>query len=445
MRQLYHRDLYDVSRPVQSYWQETAPIRQADYPPLETDARCEVAIIGGGYTGLSAALHLARDQGIEARVLEAGPIGWGASGRNGGMCTLAATKLSVGAMQKRYGETETKRFYAAQIEGIELVEALAADEGIDYDRQGDGNLLVAHRPAAFAELEDWDRFLRDNCGVETKLMSREAFAENGHESSEQFGALHMALGFGLHPLKLHAGLVAAAHRRGARIHGESAVRDWRREGAAHRLITARGSLLAERVVVATNGFTPEDLHPGFAARSLPALSNIVTTRPLTPDELAAQRWRTECPICNTREMLFYYRLLPDRRLLFGARGDTRGDLGSAARMRDWMVRRLGEVFPAWRDIPISHAWRGPICLTRRLTPAIGRLEEDPSVVFGLGYHGNGVNTAPWSGMMLARLIAGAADEILPLALRGPSGRFPLPALRLWALRAAYLYYRLRDD
>ena len=127
MRQLYHPDLYDVSQPVPSYWEDSAPLSQTGYAPLEGDAGCEVAIIGGGYTGLSTALHLARDQGIEARLLEAGPIGWGASGRNGGFCCLAATKLSIGQLLKRYGEAETKRFYAAQLEAIGLVAALAAE------------------------------------------------------------------------------------------------------------------------------------------------------------------------------------------------------------------------------------------------------------------------------------------------------------------------------
>lgn len=445
MRQLYHPDLYDSSQPIGSYWEASTTVPQDDYGPLEGDDSCEVAIIGGGYTGLSAALHLARDQGIEARVLEAGPIGWGASGRNGGFCTLAATKLSADQLIKRYGEAETKRFYVAQREGIELVAGLAEDEGIDYDRQGSGIIAVAHRPAAFAELEVEAEVLENLLGINARLISREAFAESVHDSTEQFGALHMPLGFGLHPLKFLVGLAAAAHGRGARLHGRSAVLEWRREGPSHHLITAKGSLRAKRVLLATNGFTPESLHSGFTAQTLPALSNIITTRPLTTEELAAQRWQSECPIHNTRHMLFYYRLLPDRRLLFGARGDTRGDRSSAAKMRDWMIRRLGEVFPAWRDVPISHAWRGPVCATRRLTPALGRLEDDPSIAFGFGYHGNGVNTAPWCGMMLARLVAGESLASVPAVMRGLPGRFPLPGLRLWALRAGYLYYRLQDD
>ena len=180
--------------------------------------------------------------------------------------------------------------------------------------------------------------------------------------------------------------------------------------------------------MATNGFMPEGLHPAFDARVVPALSNIVTTRPLTDAELAAQRWKTENPICNTRDMLFYYRLLPDKRLLFGARGDTTGRPQDTAKMRAWLIRGL-------------------VCVTLKLTPAIGRLEDDPTVCYGFGYHANGVNPAPWAGRELARLIAGSntGKPDLPAIVSGLPRRIPFAALRLWGLRAAYLYYRMQDD
>ncbi len=180
-------------------------------------------------------------------------------------------------------------------------------------------------------------------------------------------------------------------------------------------------------------------------RVLPVVSNIVTTRPLTDEELARHSWRTESPIVNTRALLFYYRMLPDRSFLFGARGDVTGSPRGGDRMRAWMTRRLGQVFPGWQDVPVSHFWRGFICVTRTLTPAVGVLEDDPGVWYGFGYHATGVNTAPWVGMMLARCVAGRQDaRALPAVMRGPPPRFPLPAARLWALRCAYLYYRLRD-
>ena len=443
----YHPSMYDDSRPVPSYWEASAPPSQEGCEPLAGEAACDVAVIGGGYTGLSTALHLARDHGVEARVLEAGHIGWGASGRNAGFCCLPATKLSIKGMVKRYGLEETKRFYAAQLEGMDLVRALGDDEAIDYDLCGDGNFIVAHRPARFRDLREEAEALHRHFGIKTTLHDRDAFAEIGHDGQEQFGALHMAAGFALHPLKFLAGLGRAARRRGAVLHPHSRVLDWQRDGGKHRLITAGGRLTASRVVLATNGFTREGLNPAFDGRILPAISNIVTTRPLGEAELAAHRWRTETPICNTRELLFYYRLLPDRSFLFGARGDTTGRPEHGARMRAWLERRLGEVFPHWQGVPTTHFWRGLVCVTERLTPSVGCLEDDPKVWYAFGYHANGVNTAPWTGMMLARLIAGSNRGLaeLPAAMAGLAPRFPFAALRRWYLRGAFLYYRITDD
>jgi glycine/D-amino acid oxidase-like deaminating enzyme len=447
MKALYHPALYDVDRPVASYWEASAPPPDPGDRPLAGDEACEVAVIGGGYTGLSTALHLARDHGIEVRLLEAGRIGWGASGRNGGFCCLPATKLSIEQLIARYGLEEAKRFFATQLEGMELVRALGRDEVIDFDLVGDGNLEVAHRPAAFPHLEKSAEALTGLFGIATRLYSREEFREVGHDSTEQFGALHMAAGFALHPLKFAAGLGRAAARHGAVLHPNSEVLDWsRNRDGRHVLTTAGGCLKARRVVMATNGYTREGMHPAFDKRLLPALSNILTTRPLSAAELAAQSWHTQNPICNSRDLLFYYRLLPDRRFLFGARGDTTGRPEDGEKMKRWMTRRLGEVFPAWRDVEIDYFWRGLACVTRKLSPSVGRLEDDPSVWYGYGYHANGVNTAPWTGMMLARMIAGAnrGAEALPAIMAGPPPKFPLAALRLWLLRGALLYHRLTD-
>lgn len=432
--------------PVQSYWEHTAAVKAPRVRRLEDEARYDVAVIGGGYTGLSTALHLAREHNVDVCVLESGYPGWGASGRNGGFGCLAAAKLEVDELVARYGIEETRRFYSAQLDALQLVRDLCSSEGVDCDLVGSGNLEVAHKPSRMRGLVEYADQLTRYFGIRCRVLNAGEFSEIAFQSSEQFGGIHIEAGFALHPLKFAQGLAESAGRHGAVLYSHSEVKSWDREGGRHVLTTGEGRVRAERVVVATNGYTREGLNRSFDRRLLPVLSNIITTRPLSGEELAAHHWNTPDPVCNTRNLLFYFRLLPDRRFLFGARGDTTGSARDGKKMKAWMVRRLGEVFPNWRDVPISHYWRGLVCVTRKMTPSIGRDVDDPTVFYGFGYHANGVNTAPWAGRQIAEMIVRNDDggERLPAVFRGLPQEFPMAGLRLWYLRSAYLYYRIAD-
>lgn len=444
----YHDSMYDAGSPAGSFWEDDAPALApgVDQGALSSDVECDVAIIGGGYTGLSAALHLARDHHIDVCLLEAGPLGWGASGRNGGFCSLPPTSLSYRQLIARYGLDEARRFIASQVEAIDLVADLARDESIDLGRQGEGTLHVAHAPGHFKDLMEEAEFLKNKFGMSVSLLSREEMAETHYDSNEQFGALLNRTGFGLQPLSFARGLAAAAARAGAKLHGRSQVLRWRKNGAIHHLITASGSLRARRVIVATNGFTRAPIRPNLSDRLMPVLSNIIVTRPLSESERAAHHWQTEFPCSNTRRLLFYYRMLPDHRFLFGARGDLTGKPADGAKMRALMERRLGEVFPHWAGVETTHYWRGFVCMTSRLTPAIGQMPDDPSIYFALAYHGDGVSAAPWAGRTLAHFIGGrmSFDEI-PAPFKGIPPRIPFPSLRRWYLLAALGYYQYQDN
>jgi glycine/D-amino acid oxidase-like deaminating enzyme len=446
----YHESMYDAGAPVGSFWEDDAPplvdgVDLGPLPPMQGDISCDVAIVGGGYTGLSAALHLARDHQLDVRLLEAGPLGWGASGRNGGFCTLPPSGLSLGGLIRRYGEEEARAFISSQVEAVDLVRSLARDEAIDIRPQGDGTLHVAHDASRFRDLEEEAALLGGAFGLPVQLMPREEVAEREYDSTEQFGALLNKTGFGLHPLRFARGLAAAAARHGAKLHGHSAVLRREKKDGWHRLITKTGAVRARRILIATNGFTRDEVAPDISARLVPVLSNIIVTRPLTEDELAAQNWRTERPCSNTRRLLFYYRLLPDRRFLFGARGDLTGKPEDGALMRAYMERRLGEVFPHWCAVPTTHYWRGFVCMTARLTPAIGEIPDEPGVFFALAYHGDGVSAAPWAGRAVAQLIGGAGSfQKLPAPFRGLPPRIPFPFLKRWYLRAALGYYAYQD-
>lgn len=435
MGRLYADNLYRFDVPQPSYWEATAGGVTVEAPALDRDDACDVAIIGGGYTGLTAAYRLAGEYGLDVRVLEAGHIGWGASGRNGGFCCMGGTGLHRGGIVRRFGADAARDYYRAQVDGVELVRGLAADEGIDIQSAGEAELEVAHSRGAFDGLRrDYDLVTRV-LGLEAELIGPGEFRERYFDSPEQFGALRSGPAFGLHPLRYCTGLAGAAVRRGAVLHAHSEVRAWQADDAGlHRLSTAGGTLRARQVIFATNAFMPEDLRPEFRARILPVVSAIVVTRPLTADELAAQAWRSVDPTINSRRVLNYFRILPDGRLLFGGRGNTRGDEEGEFRTYDGLVATLQRMWPAWQDVTVEYRWHGLICFTRSLRPALGQLEDDKGVFHAFGYHGNGVNNATWAGWKLAEWIGSGRKPALPAVVDALGRRFPFAGQRLKYLR-----------
>ena len=450
MKRLFDSSLYQFDQPQPSYWEATAGDVAPAGVALSGTQSCDVAIIGGGYSGLSAALHLARDFDVDVAVLEAGHFGWGASGRNGGFCTMGATKLSLQAQINRFGIEETRHFYQSQADAVRLVRSLGEDEDIDFLAQGDGEFIVAESAAHFAELRQATEIERDHLGLDVSLHSQAEFAEIGYDAPHQHGAARHRPSFGLHPLRYARGLAAAAERRGARLHPHSEVLRWHKQDGRHLLQTANGQLSAKQVILTGNGFMPEHLHAGVEGRPLPLQSAIVVTRPMSDSELLERGWHTENPTFNSKHMFFYYRLLADKRFMLGGRVDHVGDPAGAEQTFAGLKRSIAQMWPQFADLEYTHQWRGLVCFALNFRPSIGRMPEDASVYFAYGYHGNGVNSATWSGRELAYWLAGpnSSNDLLPQHLpaifRGRPPRFPLAFLRRQYLRAGIAFYRLRD-
>jgi glycine/D-amino acid oxidase-like deaminating enzyme len=446
LKHLYHPSALDPAIPAPSWWRASVTASKTAYPPLEGDIETDVAIIGGGYTGLSAAYHLAKDHGINAVVLERATPGWGASGRNGGFCCMGGSKLGWKRTIATYGMEPARAFHRAQADSVALVGALLTAENIDADRTGEGELALAHRPGMIAGLAAEAKFMAENFGTQHTLLDRAALAARGLNGPHFHAGLANPIGFGLNPFKYVTGLGRAAAARGARIMSRSPVTGWQREGDQHRLTTPTGSLRAGKVLIATNGYTPEDLHPDFGGRLLPALSSIVVTRPLAESERAAAGWTATTPSYDLLNLLHYFRLLPDGRFLFGGRGGLSAEPGALQRQSARIEAAFRNYFPAWRDVEITHRWSGLVCLAADLIPHVGAWPDHEGVYFALAYHGNGVALATWAGRMVARLVGGeaATPNAVPEMLRRRPPRFPLPFLRPFYLRGAYLKFGIED-
>ena len=445
MKQLYDKAIYDFNTPIKSYWEDVSHFDQSRFPKLVGDHSCDVCVIGGGFTGISTAYHIAKKYGGDVRLLEAGHFGFASSGRNAGFCCLPSTKLSINQLIKRYGMDETKKFFASQIEGVDLLASLIADNNIECEKIGTGNLDVVHHPSSIEELKEWGNDLQNHFGINTRWIPKEEFDEVGHQSTEQFGAVFTEAGFAMNPMAFLNGFANATVDAGAQLHSHSRVKKWERNGK-HKLITEEGSITCDKVVVATNGYTDESLHPSFANRMVPVLSNIIVTREMSEDEFKMQNYKTLNPICNSREILYYYRRMPSNRMLFGTRGDTFGDDKSALKMRSMMTKQFQGVFPNWNDIDVEYYWRGTVVMNRDLVPAFGSLENDKSVFFSYGYHANGNNSTVYCGKKLAEMIyeSNSGETNISKVYQGLSPKIPFAFMRLWYLRIYLWYSRFTD-
>lgn len=442
---LYHSSAFDPAQPPDSHWRATAAPLSGALPTLEGSHTTDFAVIGGGFTGLWAAYRLAEKYGAKVTLVDAGEPAWGASGRNGGFCCLGSTRLSYPQLEKRHGETEMRRFYAAQLESVENVRGFLDSHYVQADRHSAGELALAHKPGRLGELREEADYMTRTFGLKMQVFSRDEMTEMGVAGPEFHGGLLIGCGFALHPLTYARALATATLDAGVAIYQNSPVTAWHQDAGDHLLTLPKGQIRAKQVVLAANGYGSENMPSGMAGRTMPVMSNILVTRPLTAEEQAAQGWTSDLMAYDSRRLLHYFRLLPDGRFLFGGRGGIDASPTGNEAMNRRLRRNFERMFPAWSEVPTERFWFGFVCLTYDLVPYVGAIPGLDKAWTGFGFHGNGVAMSSWTGKTLADLAAGAVtQDSLPAVVRGPLRCFPFPALRKLYLRAAYLGYGLED-
>ena len=443
MTNLYHEDIYKFEKPVKSYWESTIDTNN-NYKTLDTDINTNVVVIGGGYTGLSCALSLVKKHNEDVVLLEAGHIGWGSSGRNAGFCCIPPAKMSVKKMFNKYGRTETKKFFQNTIEGSNFTKSIIKEYDIDCDLTGDSNFEVAPHPSYFENIKEEAETYKKEFGIETEVFTREEFNEIGHGGNEQFGAMSYKPGFAINPLKFLIGLAKTANEAGVKIFQKSKVTKIEKVNGKYKIISNNQIINANKIVMATNGFYKDDIFPKLNNMILPVISNIIITRPLTDEEIDSHNFITRNPVLNIRNLLFYYRLLKDNRFLFGARGDLIGSEKSSINKSKKMEKQMKKVFPNWKNVEIEYHWRGLVAVTTKFTPSIGKIDND-EIYYSFGYQANGVNTAPWSGNELAKLIVSNSKELkISKLYKGLPKKFPFPKLRLLYLKLYLIFCSIID-
>ena len=408
-------------------WYAATATPLPDHPPLEGEHRADVCIVGGGYAGLSAALHLAQG-GLSVVLVEANRVGWGASGRNGGQLSYGP-RIDIRKYERLVGVDDAAKVWDVSTAATALVKRLVATHAIACDLRP-GHIEAAWRPAEAADAAEYAAHVSSRYGhPSARPLSAEEIRARVN-SPAYVGGLEDGEGGHLHPLNFALGLARAAADAGARLFERTPV-----TRLADGLVeTAQGRVTADWVIVACNGYL-DGLDPEGAARTMPINNFIVATEPL------GERMPIpggEC-VCDTRFVLNYYRPTPDGRILFGG-----GETYSYQFPKDIkaLVRKpLAEVFPQLKDVRLDYGWGGTLAITRHRAPLFRR--DGRRLVIG-GWSGAGVHMATMGGKVAAEAVRGIMGRWDVLA-RVPCPPFPggdrfRPAL----LALAMGWYALRD-
>lgn len=394
--------------------------------------RVDVVVVGGGYTGLSAARAVAKS-GATVLVLERETIGWGASSRNGGM-VLPGYKTDLPVLVRRLGLERTRTLFHDSLEAIGFVESLIREEGIECGWARTGHVTLAAKPAHLAGLEASQRMLERDFGYASELLGPERIGvEIG--STRYHGGLLDPLAGAVQPAAYVAGLADAAVRHGALLVEHTAVAAIGRAGGGFRLQTSRGPVDAGAVLIATNGYTGR-LLPWLARRVVPVGSYIIATEPLAPD-VARRLIPRGRMLSDTKNLLYYFRLSADGRLVFGGRAAFSPTALAAS--REILRQGLIEVYPELSRTRVDFAWGGALGFTFDQMPHAG---QHAGITYALGYGGHGVACASWLGDRVARAMLGKAAW--PALSAIPFRAVPFYEGWPWFLPFAGAYYGLKD-
>jgi glycine/D-amino acid oxidase-like deaminating enzyme len=415
-----------------SLYADTA-VAPVSTPPLEADRNVPVAIVGGGFTGLSTALHLA-ERGVQATVLEAQEPGWGASGNNGGQIN-PGLKHDPGQIEADFGPELGRRMIAFSYGTTNFTLDLIRRYQIPCEARQNGTLRAAYNEASAAAIEK----TAQQCirrGMPVTLLNAEKMREMTG-ADRYLCAMLDARGGDLHPLSYARGLARAAIAAGAAVYGETPALSLRRDGARWRIETPRAVVHAERVLIATNGFT-DDLWPSLRRTIVPVFSSIAATAPLS-DDVAREIMPTRPVLYESGHITVYYRIDQRNRLLMGGRGPMRW-IRNAADVA-YLTRYAERLWPQIKGVSWTHGWNSRLAITADHYPHVHEPAEN--ILISLGCNGRGVALSTAMGAQLARRLIGGRDAEIDMPI---SGIKPIAMHAFWpvGVTAAVLAGRLRD-
>ncbi|KZN59279.1 hypothetical protein N473_03730 [Pseudoalteromonas luteoviolacea CPMOR-1] len=437
---LYHANCKGQPLP-STYWatqvKQSVVIRNP-----EESTKYDTIVIGGGFTGLLTAYYLATLYDQRVCVLEANQVGFGASARNAGFALPTTGRLSPLSMVKQWGEDIASQVYQEYQSGVSRIKELIRTHNIDCDQQEYGYLKIAHSKQAMMSLFDSFQYAKKVFSDEhLSFIDVEELRANYINMPNTYGAIRNQHGFGLNPLKLLYTYKRMAQQAGVDIFEQSLAERIGKVGTDHIVDVNSIQLKAKNLLITANAYNNRDFHSTISKKYLPILSSILVTRPLSKDELASTGLRTNQVMMDTRTLKYYYRLLPDNRLLFGGRGAVYGKDQDKIKYQRHLTHAMHSGFPALKSLTADHYWHGYIAAT---------LDDHPHIYFkdnigyAIGYCGAGVAFSAQASLRLAQMASSNKTPSLPI-YRKPAPSMPFARFSRLGQLAYYHYAQLKDS
>ena len=412
-----------------SWWLESLPHTITPNPSLEGTQKADVAVIGGGYTGLSVGYHLKQiNPGIDVRIIESDVCGYGASGRNGGF-SMTLFGLTKGITKFRFNDEKAKSAHQYMEEAVDYLHDVITQNNIDCDYERSGYLLVGTSPAQLKRIEH-DFKIMGKWGLGgVERWGRDRLSAEFETDFYKEGWFEPRCGI-VNPARLARGMKDLAEKNGAVIYEQSPVIKFGKKATSGFIVhTEKGEIESEYLVFATNAYSI--LFPELKNLQIPAFTHIVISEPLTQKQYDSIGWKCRTGIEDARDLIHYYRLTKDNRIVmgggdvsFGYGGDLNRDLND--RIFGLLETHVPEIFPQLKGIQFTHRWGGPVSITLDMAPVIGYLGGDRKAIFSLGCIGHGVSLTTLNGKTIAELITGRQTHRTDMFFVGRK-MFPWPS------------------
>ncbi|MDX1678928.1 FAD-binding oxidoreductase [Arsukibacterium sp.] len=425
---------------IASYWQAVTP-ELIPLPALRQHIHCDNLVIGAGYTGLNCAYELAHTHQRSVVLVDALQPGWGCSGRNGGFVLRGTGRLSLGHLAAKFGMDTARLFHQEYGEAIARVNKLIETGNIACEPQTGGYYKLAHKAGLAKGLAQQADFLQRNFAYPVQYLDKYQLQQQIVNHRQADAALSFPDCYGVNPLALVQGYARMAAAAGATLYGQTPVISFRRSSNGFEVMTPQALITTGNLILATNAYTAKGLYPRLNNNCLPVLSTVIVTEPLNNRQLQQLNWQQNSIMMDTRTLKYYYRLLPDNRILFGGRGAISGKDAANPLYARRLLAALKQCFSGLEHLNYQFQWSGWVGVSFDDLPRV--FSPEPNLFYAAGFCGSGLSFSALAGKRLAQLVVGQTLPELPI-YQTALPVFPMTALRRQAQQLYYQWGRFKD-